>query len=150
MKRLLLNIFILMLLCPVKAVKGDITDVHTDPTVPTDLEVITIIVSGLEGSHAVVITDSNFQREDTSLELNIYITQGYYAKITPWSYSEVIGTLPANEYDLTVSAHYTGAHIGTDTYLTSLTVVPEPATLLLLTMGAIWIRAGKRKKYHKF
>jgi hypothetical protein len=150
MKRFLaLTVFMVILICPVKAVKGSITDVYTEPLEPTDIEVITIVVSGLEGSGAVVITDSNFQREDSSLGLDIFITLGYYGVITPWSHSEVIGMLPANDYDLTVSTHYIGAYVGTDIYSTSFTVVPEPATLLLLTMGVVWIRVSKCKLCHK-
>jgi hypothetical protein len=147
----------MMLLCPVKMVKGmsvTIEDVYTEPMEPTYIEMITIVSSGLGYSGPIWIDDSDFRMEDTSLELDIFFTLGPYAWVTPWSYSEIIGTLPANDYDLVVRAYnyslLTKTYELDDTYLTGFTVVPEPATILLLTTGAIWIRAGKRKTHHKF
>lgn len=121
-----LTVFMMMLLCSGKAVKGNITDVYTEPNQPTDIEVITIVVFGLEGSNPVLITDSDFQMEGNSVEINIFLFVGYYGMITPWSHSEIIGTLPAGEYNLTVNAYYSGAYTGTDTHLTSFIVVPTP------------------------
>jgi len=129
MKRLLvLTASMMMLLCSVKAVKGNINDVHIDPIEPTNIEVITIVVSGGEGAGPVWITDSVFQVGGTSLELDIFLEVGPFLAITPWSHEEIIGTLPVGSYDLAVTAHADyGSHIETDTYLISFTVVPGPA-----------------------
>jgi hypothetical protein len=151
MKQLLLIAVVVMtILCSPKKTAGVwIEDVHTEPNQPTDVDIITIVASGKAGAGPVWIDDSVFRMEDTSLELDIFFTLGFYGMITPWTYSEIIGTLPANDYDLTVRGYnydeLAGNYFLSDTYLTGFTVVPEPATLLLLTMGAVWIRAGKRK-----
>lgn len=47
-----------------------------------------------------------------------------------------------------------GFHAGSEGYEYSkvavpIQIIPEPATLLLLTIGAVWIRVVKRKPYHK-
>jgi len=134
MKRLLVLIVSMMtILCPVKVVKGmDVTieEVYTDPNEPTDIEVITIVASGLGYSGPIWIDDSVFQMEGTSLELDIFFTLGPYAWVTPWSYSEGIGMLPADFYDLTVRAYsysqLTKTYELSDTYLTGFTVVPGP------------------------
>jgi hypothetical protein len=120
----LLIVFIMMLPCSGKAVEWHITDAYIEPNQPTDIEVITIVVSGVEGSGPVLITDSDFQVKGNSLELNIFLLVGYYGMITQWSHSDIIGSLPADEYNLTVNAYYSGAYTGTDTYLISFTVVP--------------------------
>ena len=146
MKRLLLlTIAMMTILLFVKTARANITDVYTDPIEPTNIDVITIVVSGVEGSGAVLITGSDFQMEGTSLELNISLDVGIFAVVTPWSHSEIIGTLPADSYDLTVHGYYSGAFTGTDTYVTSFTVTPEPATIALLALGGLALLRKRRR-----
>ena len=127
--------------------EGTITDVSIIPEQPTLEDAITILTSGVEGAGGVSIIDSVFQMAGTSLELDIFINVGLFDELTPWSHSEIIGTLPANSYDLTVTLDaYYGSHTEIDTYSTSFTVVPEPATVFLLAMGIVCARAGHRNK----
>lgn len=127
MKKLFLLTIMMTILCSVKTVRAVVTEVDIQPIEPTNIEVITIVVSGGEGAGPVWITDSVFQVEGTSLELDIFIEVGPFDVITPWSHSEIIGTLPVGSYDLAVTAHADyGSHIETDTYLISFTVVPGP------------------------
>ena len=148
MKRFLaLTAFMVILICPVKAVRGGpvtIWDVYTDPMEPTNIEVITINVSGSGVSSAAWIDGSDFQIEGTSLGLDVFVRLGQYGVPSVWSHSEVIGTLPADFYDLTVRAYsysqLTKTYELSDTYLTGFTVVPEPATLLLLGFGAVMLK----------
>ena len=128
--------------CVVDSAKATITDVNILPEEPTVEDVITIAVSGWEGSGGVLITDSDLRMEGTSLELDIFLDVGFFQMITPWSHSEIIGTLPADSYNLTVNAYYSVAYTGTDTYSTSFAVVPEPASILLLLMGVVGVREG--------
>jgi len=127
--------------------EGTITDVSITPQQPMLEDAITIVTFGVESYGGVEIIDSDFQMEGTSLELDIFINVGLLDELTPWSHSEIIGTLPANSYDLTVTLDaYYGSHTEIDTYSTSFTVVPEPATVLLLVMGTVWVRAKHRDK----
>ncbi|MHC4792616.1 MAG: hypothetical protein ACYS8Y_14545 [Planctomycetota bacterium] len=106
--------------------EATITDVSVIPEQPTLEDIIIILTSGVEGAGGVSIVDSNFHMAGTSLELDIFINVGFWDVITPWSHSEIIGTLPANSYDLTVTveAYYGGSHTEINTYSTSFTVVP--------------------------
>jgi hypothetical protein len=134
----------MMILWPVKTAIGGIKDVHTDPNQPTNSDSITIVVSGVKGKGPVSITDSNFQINGTSLELDIFLHVGFLTAITPWSHSEIIGSLPAGSYDLIVNAHYSGSSTGTETYSTSFMVMIEadveikPKTLNLQS-GGRWL-----------
>jgi hypothetical protein len=126
----------------VNSAEATITDVHILPEEPTIYDVITIVTSGVEGSGAVLIDSSNFDRVGTSLQLDIFLDVGVFQVITPWSHSEDIGTLPVGLYELTVQTLEQG--VVTDTYSTSFEVVPEPTTILLLGLGVIGIRISKR------
>lgn len=123
-----------------------INDVYLIPQQPTINDIITIVTSGIEGGRPVVIEGSNFERNGTSLQLDIDLFVGPYAMVTPWSHSEVIGTLSAGLYDLTVRTFEDTDVL--DTYLYEFEVTPEPATVLLLVLGAIGIRTSNRRKLH--
>ena len=134
--------------CITDSAKAVITDVNILPEVPAVEDIITIVVSGIEGSLPVSIDDSIFQIVGTSLELDLFVTTGPFYAITTWSHSEIIGALPANSYNLTVREHerfMADPYFLTDTYPTSFTVIPEPTSILLLSMGVLWIRVAKRK-----
>ncbi len=153
MKRLFLLAVVMMILCPVETAKGikdwniGINDVHTEPNQPTNRDSITIVVSGAWGSGPVFVDSSDFRMEGNSLELDIFFTLGYAGVVTPWSHSEVIGSLPANSYDLIVRGyvHNTGEPYSlADTYSISFTVMIEadveiePKTLNLQSKGG-WL-----------
>jgi len=124
------------------SVSAAITDVSIVPSLPTPLDVISIDTSGVEGYGQVTITDSVFLIDGTFLQLDLSLNVGPYTVMTPWSHTEDIGTLPEGLYDLNVRTLEDS--LVTDTYSTSFEVVPEPATMLLLGIGAIAIRRGKR------
>ncbi|MHC4159054.1 MAG: hypothetical protein ACYSSO_08245 [Planctomycetota bacterium] len=132
MKRLfLLAIVTMIILCPVEAVEGiefGINDVHTEPNQTTNKDSITIVVSGTWGIGPVLVDSSDFRVEGNSLELDIFFTLGYLGVITPWSHSEVISSLPANSYDLTVRAYVRQpgeSYLLADTYSISFMVMIE-------------------------
>ena len=133
--------------CITDSAKATITDVNILPEEPTIEDVITIVVSGIEGSLPVSIDDSIFQIVGTSLELDLFVTTGPFYAITTWSHSEIIGALPANSYNLTVREHerfMADPYFLTDTYPTSFTVIPEPTSILLLSMGIVGVQARCR------
>ena len=139
MKRLERFIFLIascvILVFLTHSAKASITDVDIFPEAPTAIDLITISVSGVEGSGDVLITDSDFNIQGTVLELDIFLEVGAFPVITPWSHSEDVGPLPAGMYDLTVRTLEL-AEV-TDTYSMPFEVVPEPATVLLLAVGAL-------------
>ena len=133
--------------CVVDSAKAtSITDVYIMPEVPAVEDVITIFASGQASSRPVWITDSNLYLEGTSLELDIFFELGPFQMITPWSYSEEIGMLPAKTYELTVRTFEVPYPDSgpTDTYTTTFTVVPEPTSILLLSMGIVGVQARCR------
>jgi hypothetical protein len=123
---------------------ASITDVNILPSLPTQLDAISIVTFGIEGWGAVFVTDSAFSSEDSSLNLDIYLDVGFAAVITPWSHIENIGTLPIGFYGLTVRTWEES--IETDIYSTSFEVVPEPVTILLLATGTFGILRKGRKR----
>jgi len=138
------TITLVMIVCFSTSANGAISDVSIVPSLPTSLDVICIDVSGVESTGAVFVTDTDLRKDGTLLELDIFLDVGVFQVVTPWSHSENIGTLSAGLYDLTVRTLEDS--LVTDTYSTSFGVVPEPATILLLGIGAISIRRANRAK----
>ena len=112
------------------------------PEAPTIHDSIDIISSAIAGSGPVAVENTLFQYDGTNLTLDLYLNVGMFTVMTPWSYTETIGTLPAGTYDLTVTAYYDySGFIDSEDYFTSFEVViPEPASLLLLAFGGVLIR----------
>ncbi len=112
------------------------------PETPTIYDPISIISSATAGSGPVVVEQSLFQVNGSHLSLNLDVSVGALQVITPWSYTENIGTLPAGSYDLAVTAdYYFAGWTNSEEYYTSFEVIPEPATILLLSCGVLCIRA---------
>jgi len=153
MKRLFLLAVFMMILWPVETATGGITDVHMDPNQPTNMDSITIVVSGSGSSAPAWIDGSDFRMEGTSVELDIFIRLGFLGIPSSWSYSEVIGSLPANSYDLTVRVYTYSSRYDeyflTDTHSTSFMVIIEadveiePKTLNLAS-GGKWLNCHIR------
>jgi len=145
MKTRLLLITGIVLLIWSSTTQAEITDVFIYPEEPMEIDPITIFVSGEEGYGAVIIDDSDFQIDNTSLTLDIFLLTGNVAIVTPWSHSEDIGTLLMGTYDLTVNTIFELAPHRNDSYYTTFEVTPEPSTILLFGFGAIGIRRLRRK-----
>ena len=124
--------------------KAVITDVNILPELPKLDDAITISVSGVEPYGGVRITDSIFNIDGTSLGFDLYLTLGVAPVITPWSYSEDIGSLPIGIYDLTINTIVELEPFRNDTFFTAFEVVPEPSTFLFLTLGTVALRRKKR------
>jgi hypothetical protein len=88
-----------------------------------------------------VFEDWDFGQMGNLLQLDIIWTQNDPSNtvMTPWEYSAGIGLLPADTYELTVQTINTNPDFRwmDDTYTTSFEVVPEPATICLLGLGAL-------------
>lgn len=146
MKTRLLLLFGIGLAMSTMTAQAVITDVSILPEEPTAIDPITIITSGVEGSGGVVITNSNFLIDGTSLELDIFLDVGVFTVITPWSHPEDIGTLLMGTYDLTVNTIVELQPVLNDTYFISFEVVPEPTTAFLFGSGVVFILRKKHKQ----
>jgi hypothetical protein len=122
-----------------------IDNVTINPANPTSLDTITIDANGWVNFGGWTFDHSSFTANDTDLTLDFYfdVPDTVYWVFTPWDESKQIGTLSANDYDLTVHT-YSISSSGTaleDTYTTSFTVAtPEPMTIFLLGLGAVMMR----------
>jgi hypothetical protein len=144
MKSKRLFLYAILAFLPVCA-NATINDVSISPTTPTSLDSITILVSGEEGTYPAEITNTDFFVNGNSLTLDIYLYIGPFDAVSFWSCTEIIGTLPADTYNLTVwrflPSYYPPSTISS--YSTSFEVVPEPATLLLMVSGLLLLRKNK-------
>ena len=148
MKMRIFTTLLIALFCSImtKITEASIGEVYITPEIPSTTDLITIFASGTEGS-TVTIEDSDFLQDGTSLELDIFIIVGHLTIISPWEHSEVIGSLPAGTYNLTVSTFDKYDPIYNDTFSTTFEVVPEPASLLFLAAGSLGMcRFSKRHR----
>jgi hypothetical protein len=138
----LIILVILLILASQASAETGITNVSISPASPGVTDQISILVSGLEGSGGVLITDTDFSVIGNTLSLDIYLYLGPSDVGTPWSYTETVGTLSEGTYNLTVQrflpSYYPPPIV--DSYSMSFGVTPEPATIVLLGVGAILAR----------
>ena len=100
-------------------------DVSIDPPAPTIADPIVIHVSGQAPSGPVEELAAQFAKLDHELRLDLSMRLGFLTVITPWSWSEPIGMLPAGDYELVTSVD-AGDPGYNPTARTKFTVVPEP------------------------
>jgi len=144
MKTNLAKVIFTIMIIPA-AINAGITEVSILPPTPTVIDPITISVSGIEGSPAQV-TNTDFFVNDNSLLLDIYLSLGITPVVTPWTYSESIGTLPTGVYDLTVRTFIPLLPSFNDNYYVSFEVVPEPGTFSIFTFALPFLRVFTRRK----
>jgi hypothetical protein len=146
-----IRITVILLVCGVficiadnsEAVIGYVDIIPGEPTINDE---ISIFVSGGEPYGPVDITDSIFNINGKSLGLDLYLDVGFLTVVTPWTHSEEIGFFPAGTYNLTVNTFDESRPIHNDTFETSFTVIPEPTSFILVTLGSIIIRTKKPYK----
>jgi len=149
-KKLLLMICVCLAMGTMTA-QAVITDVSVLPENPTDIDLISILVTGEEGSGGVTITDAIFTLDDDLLTLDISLDIGNILIVTPWDYTYDIGLLPEGIYDLTVNSLVPVDPTLNDTFMTAFEVVPEPATAFLFGSGVVFvlIKKHERKKLNR-
>ncbi len=125
---------------------GIITDVYVTPTEPMEWEGITVVTSGIASRDGVTLTGTDFRVNGSQLELDLNLDLGQSAVMTPWTFSEGIGSLAAGSYDLTVTAYYDMIVLDPSVYSYSFEVVPEPVTAMLLGAGFLGILVNRRRR----
>ena len=121
------------------AESAGIDNVTIMPPIPTDIDPITIEVSGVMSSGPVTFLRSEFARTGSDLRLDIFLDIGLLDVMTPWSHADSIGTLNAGSYDLAARAIFNKAIRGVGQV--NFTVVPEPSISALLgIIGVLLLR----------
>lgn len=142
-KRLAKIIFATLVLCYGGWARATITDVSISPAVPTSLDPITILVSGVQGYPSEII-NTDFVVDGNSLSLDITLLLGITPVVTPWTHSEPIGTLTTGTYNLTVRLlDYYGTP--QNTYIIDFEVIPEPGTFAILVLALPIFRVFTKK-----
>jgi hypothetical protein len=112
------------------------------------LDIITIDANGSVNFDGWNFDHSSFTANDKNLTLDFYfhVPDTVYMMMTTWDQSKQIGTLSADDYNLTVHTYsITSSETGLDdTFQTSFTVVPEPMTIVLLGLGGLAIVRKRR------
>ena len=138
-KVILLLIIAISFICTA-SVQAAIFDVSVLPENPTDIDLISIFVSGGEASGPVLITDAVFDLDSFDITLDLTLEVGLLTIATPWDYTYDIGLLPEGIYGLTVNTLVPAMPSRNDTFITSFEVVPEPASIMLLGLGGLLLR----------
>jgi len=120
--------------------------VNVIPGQPLDTDLITFNISGQASGSPSEVEYDVFSQNGTSLQLDLYVNIGVFAAISDWDHSKQIQPLAANDYTLEVRAFDYQLDTLQDTYTVDFTVTPEPATLVLLTLGLPLLRAFSRRK----
>jgi len=117
-----------------------IDSVDVIPEQPLETDIITFDIVGRASSSPSEVAYDEFTQNGTSLQLDLYVNMGILTMISDWTYSKDISPLLTGTYTLEVRAFDNYDETLQDTYVFNFTVVPEPTTLLLLTLGGILLR----------
>ena len=121
---------------------ASITQVEFAPDPLTIDQPITITVSGNIGSLLIPIEDSViFNDHLIQIDLTFDFSVVALPAAGSWIHSVNIGTLPAGFYDLTVRILGEPIPEFDDIFETSFEVIPEPASLLLLSLAGLKVLA---------
>ncbi len=135
-----------------------IDSVSIIPALPTDLDPITIRVEGELAHTGIDLVSSPFSRSGSNLWLDLYF---YYdggislPVVVPYWHEQPVGYLTAGEYDVAVRSFnafnpFPGMppiYQLADEAQVSFTVLPEPATMLLvLAASLVALRPTRRPK----
>ncbi|MFA5554250.1 MAG: hypothetical protein WCZ89_07935 [Phycisphaerae bacterium] len=138
----LILVFLFQSLCFAGFIK--IYDIWITPGYPADIDSITITVFGGANSPGLV-TSALFNPTDFTLD--VYIDAGgNYTGINFWTHNEPIGTLPPDDYSITVRAYDFDDNTLQDECTIDFAVTPEPTTLLFFGGGILAIRTFSKKK----
>ena len=123
-----------------------IVTVDIFPQEPLETDIITFDIAGQASRISGHVEYDQFAQDGTSLQLDLYVDMGDIMVISDWTYSKDISPLSAETYTLKVQAF--DYQLGTlqDTYTVDFTVVPEPATIFMLSVGALAIFRKNRSK----
>jgi len=156
MKKKILMIFavLLVIVFHSNVLADNITSVTVVPSQPLNTDLITFNISGTAASTPSWVASDIFSQNGTSLQLDLYVDMGYGQAFSNWNYSKQIQPLAVGTYSLEVRELYGkldspfyGMLLDTDN--TSFTVTPEPASAVMLGIGAIFL-ASRRKQHHEF
>ena len=123
-----------------------ISSVDVIPGQPLNTDFITFNISGTAPESGAQVVDNQFSQNGTSLQLDLYVQTGQAQVPSQWTYSKQIEPLAVNNYTLEVRTFWYGPNTLEDTHTTDFTVVPEPGTLVLLSLGLPILRAFSRRK----
>ena len=124
---------------------ASITNVEILPETLTVNDSLNIVVSGVAHS-SIYVSDSLLTIDEASVELDIYLQEGMLPVVTQWSHTEDIGVLPAGTYNLIVNTSIDRTPAFNDTFTTSFTVVPEPASIFLFCSVLVILKRSNSLK----
>lgn len=128
-----------------------IEDIIVQPSAPTPLDTISIEVQILCDTTGYSLAYTEQQLNGTDIDLSLYIQQPPPDAIIPPVITDIshiftFNNLPVGLYSVNALAYdFPSTFDLLDTSGTTFTVVPEPTTLVLLTVGSIAILRKRRK-----
>jgi hypothetical protein len=141
MKRRIVSVITLTTLMTCFSASADTTvwidSVNVIPEQPLETDMITLDIAGRASSWPSEVEYDQFTQNGTSLQLDLYVDMGFTTMISDWTHFKDISPLSAETYTLEVRAF--DYQLGTlqDTYAVDFTVVPEPTSLALFSLGLL-------------
>lgn len=136
--------FVLVLMLATSLVNAGIIDnVQVTPESPTISDSIEVNVFATL-SYGEIPYSTEVTMLNNQVKIDIVFSGSGLPAITSWQHTENIGSLDIGTYDLVITTTKISSPGWDDEYTTEFTVVPEPASVLLLSLGAFFIRRKKR------